>query len=335
MTDLAFAGAGRISIVHALAAQAIGAKVKAVASRSAGRAAKRAKELGARPVTYDELPAGADVVVVATPPARHAADALHALDAGAAVLLEKPMCTTLADADQLVAAAGDRLVYAENLAFAPVIERALDLVGGLGPVEHLEVRARQGRPDWGDFLTAGWGGGALFDLGVHPLAVALLAASPAEVVEVKATLEGADDIDVDEHAQVELRFDTGLAARVEASWRAATPIWDLQVASPTGVVRADLIPAVTLEHNGEPVTLPAPREGIVPELETFGYIRQLETAIRVAQGTTSAMNATFGRHVLEVVCAAYASAGQGGAAVALPFVGPRDRTPLQLWRTGS
>ncbi len=331
MTDLAFAGAGRISIVHALAAQALGASIRAVASRSPERASKRAKEFGARPATYDDLPAGADVVVVATPPGRHAADGLHALAAGATVLLEKPLCTTLDDADRLVAAAGDRLVYAENLAFAPVIERALTLVAELGSIDHLEVRAQQGRPDWGDFLTAGWGGGALFDLGVHPLAVALLAAAPAEVVEVKATLEGADDIDVDEHAEVELRFDTGLVARVEASWRAATPIWDLQVASPTGVVRAELIPAVTLEHNGEPMTLPAPREGVVPELDTFGYIRQLETAIRVAQGATSAMNARFGRHVLEVVCGAYASAGQGGTVVALPFTGSRDRTPLQLW----
>ena len=47
------------------------------------------------------------------------------------------------------------------------------------------------------------------------------------------------------------------------------------------------------------------------------------------------MNATFGRHVLEVVCAAYTSAGQAGAPIALPFAGPRDRTPLQLWRPSS
>ena len=61
-----------------------------------------------------------------------------------------------------------------------MIERALALTADLGPIEHLEVRALQGRPDWGDFLTAGWGGGVLFDLGVHPLAVALLAAAPAD-----------------------------------------------------------------------------------------------------------------------------------------------------------
>ena len=119
---------------------------------------------------------------------------------------------------------------------------------------------------------------------------------------------------------------------MEASWGATAPVWDLQVASSTGVVRAELIPAVTLEHNGEHVSLPAPRQGVVPELDTFGYVRQLEASIDVAQGATTAMNAAFGHHVLEVVCAAYSSAGQAGAPIALPFTGPRHRTPLELWR---
>ena len=36
--------------------------------------------------------------------------------------------------------------------------------------------------------------------------------------------------------------------------------------------------------------------------------------------------------VLDVGCAAYASAGAGGTEVPLPFSGRRDRTPLELWR---
>jgi predicted dehydrogenase len=331
VTDVAFAGGGRISIVHALAAQALKLPITAVASRSPERAAKRAAELDAEAVDYDALPAGADVVVVATPPALHTAHALHALAAGSTVLVEKPICTTLADADRLVEAAAGRFVYAENLAFAPVVERAVALVGQLGPIEPLEVRALQGRPGWRAFLTAGWGGGALFDLGVHPLAVAMLLAAPARVVEVAATLAGADDIDVDEHAEGEMGFDTGLRARVTASWRAPAAQWDLQVASATGVVRAELVPAITLEHDGGPVPLPTPT-GAIPELESFGYVGQLQAVARVAAGGLSRMDAAFGRDVLDVVCAAYASAGQGGSAVAVPFAGPRDRTPLELWR---
>ena len=102
------------------------------------------------------------MVVVATPPARHASDALAALAAGAAVIVEKPLATTLAEADALVEAAaadGDRLGYAENLAFAPIVIRAVSMVRTLGPLRHVDARMLQGRPDWGDFLTEDWGGG--------------------------------------------------------------------------------------------------------------------------------------------------------------------------------
>jgi predicted dehydrogenase len=331
VTSVAFAGAGRIGIVHALAAQALDMSIVAVASRRPANAAKRADELGARPVDYEELPAGADLVVVATPPSCHASDALRSLRRGAAVLLEKPLCTTLEQADRLVAS-GERLVYAENLAFAPVVEAAVGLISGLGTLEHLEVRSMQGRPDWGDFLTARWGGGVLFDLGVHPLAVALIAAAPAAVIEVRATLSGADDIEVDDHAEVELGFDNGLVARVVASWRESSPVWDLQAASTSGVVRAELIPSLTLEHNGDPVVLPPTRAGVIPELDSFGYVRQLEVAADVAAGGGSFVDAEFGRLVLDIVCAAYRSAGRGGERERVPFAGPRDRTPLELWR---
>ncbi len=86
-------------------------------------------------------------------------------------------------------------------------------IAGLDALQHLEVRTVQSRPTWGEFLTEEWGGGALFDLGVHPIAIAMLAAqSPA--VAVSARLEGADDHPTDEHAEVTLTFESGLAASV-------------------------------------------------------------------------------------------------------------------------
>jgi hypothetical protein len=44
------------------------------------------------------------------------------------------------------------------------------------------------------------------------------------------------------------------------------------------------------------------------------------------------LGAELGRDILEIVCAAYTSAGRGGAWIELPFDGPRDRTPIALWR---
>lgn len=328
-------------MAHASAARHLGYPLVAVASRTPERAAKVAEAFGARAVSYTELPAGADVVVVATPPQCHARDAIRLLDTGCGVLLEKPLCRTLDEADQLVAAASrhaGRLLYGENLAYSPIVQRMVALVPRVGTLTHIEVRTLQGLPTWGEFTTEEWGGGALFDLGVHPLAIALLAANAAgegRPVAVSAQLRGADDHPSDEHADVSLRYRSGLVAHVVSSWQAGPePVWDAQVAGELGVVRAELLPVQSLELNGNEVALPAATSR-VPELEQLGYAGQLRALVAdLAAGSTPTMSAAFGREVLQVVLAAYWSAGKHGEEVALPFAGPRDLTPLQLWRQG-
>jgi predicted dehydrogenase len=340
---VALHGAGMISVAHAMAAQASGMPIVAVASRSAERARRLADEVGARVVGYGDLPGTgadrADIVIVSTPPQCHAADAIRLLEAGAAVLLEKPMCRTLAEADAVVAAAAahdQRLLYGENLAYSPVVQTLLALAPGLGPPTHLEVRALQGLPTWGAFTSDEWGGGALFDLGVHPLAVALLCANACGAgtpVSVSARLQGGVGHHSDEWAEVELHYPGGLRARIESSWKAGPdPVWDVQLASATGVLRAELLPALLLEHNGEQVALPAATTPIAA-VDSAGYLGQLQAfAAGLSTGTHPVMSAAFGRRVLDVVCAAYRSAGRDAQPEHLPFEGPRDRTPLELWR---
>ena len=60
---IALYGAGMISVAHAGAAGLLGLDVIGVASRSAERAAARAADLQTTAMKYDELPAGADIVV--------------------------------------------------------------------------------------------------------------------------------------------------------------------------------------------------------------------------------------------------------------------------------
>ena len=337
MPDYAFAGAGWISAVHGLAVGAQrDSRVVAVASRTEEAARRRAEELGARVVTYEELPAGADIVVVATPPARHAVDALRAMAGGAAVVLEKPLCTTLGEADRLVRVveAGGMLTYAENLLFAEPVSWALSEASRIGPLTHLSARALQPRPTWGEFTRRHWGGGVLFDLGAHPLALVLRAAGSARPVAVNAEQDASPDVEVDDHARVEIRFDSGLVATVETSWRHDQPVWDLQASADGGVVRLELLPEVTLERDGEPVELPPPPESDhPPQLDEFGYVEQLrqaEAAWREGRGAPTS-DVHLGRDVLEVTCAAAVSARTGDE-VTLPFDGPRDRSPIELWR---
>ena len=192
MTSIALAGAGWVAAVHGMAADAVdGVEVVRVGSRTRAGAARRAAQAGGVPCALDDLPGGADVVVVATPAAAHPAEAARAVDAGAAVLVETPLAATLSGADEIVALAGrGRVAYAENLVHSPVVAEAVQACRNMGGTTHLEVRFAQGRPDAGSpRLDRAWGGGVLFDLGVHAVALAILMAAPARVTSVvQATL---------------------------------------------------------------------------------------------------------------------------------------------------
>ena len=282
---VAFAGAGWIAAVHGLAVKQLDLPITHVASRHREKAKEMAARMGAVACGYDDLPAGAEIVVVCSAPQCHAEHALNALGRGAFVVIEKPLCTTLADADSLVAAeeSGAGIGYAENLAYAPIVQQLLSEIVDIGPLQHLEVRAVQSRPTWGEFLTEEWGGGALFDLGVHPLAIAMLAAR-SPVVSASAQLEGADDHPTDEHAEVVLTFLSRLKATVVSSWRGGeVPEWSVQAASQHEVVRAELLPAQLLERNGDEIKLPAGHE-LHPTARAVRVCRSARSLSRCLRG---------------------------------------------------
>ncbi len=334
-STLCFAGSGWITQVHGVAAQTLGMPVVAVASRTPANAVKRAEQVRAQACHYDELPLGADIAIVCTNPARHLADTRIALAGGAAVIVEKPLAFTLAEADEMVALAvnhGQRVGYAENMAFAPVVVDMLRRVATIGALTHIESRAINSRPTWGDFMTAEWGGGALFDLGAHPIAIAVLiarAADPsARAVSVRGEVSGAPDIVSDEHGEVWITFSSGVTAHVVASWAGSSPVWDAQASSATGVVQATIMPLPELSVNGDAV----PCHVGANELEQFGYVEQLRSlSADITAGVKPVMSAAFGRDVMDITCGAYESA-RIGEAVSLPFAGDRTKSPLELWR---
>lgn len=328
--DLALAGAGAISVAHAISVDAIGSRITSVASRTSRHAEERAQQVGARPVTFDALPAGADAVIVCTPPDAHTELALRAIDAGAAVLIEKPLATTLADADAIVASGG-RILYGENLVHSPVVLQVQALARTIGRPTYLELRFLSPRPTWGSFLDPARGGGVLFDLGCHPIALALLLLGDDHPVSVRASLSSSPGIEVDDRAELWLTTSSGATVRIETDWCSTDMIWDVQVSSDTGVVRADLGLEPSIEHDGEPVDLAPTRFAVEPYFERLGFVAQMQGLERLVAGDASAVDASFGRWVLDIECAAYASAGTGES-VALPFTGRRDLRPIDLWR---
>ena len=84
-----------------------------------------------------------DAVIVATPPTSHVAIALHAIDAGKHVLVEKPLAPTSAGALQLIAAAaraGVILMTGHTFEYNPAVWKLRELVrsGTLGDVYYLD-----------------------------------------------------------------------------------------------------------------------------------------------------------------------------------------------------
>lgn len=331
---VALCGAGLITGAHALAAASLGVPIVAVASRTHSRASERASQIRppAQVVDYSRLPAGADIVIVATPPGQHFEHTEHALAHGAAVLVEKPLVRTLAEADRLVDLGGT-VLYGENLAFAPLFTEFVQCARTIGPITHFELRTLQSTPSWGGFLTPEWGGGVLFDLGIHPIALAVLVARATgngDAVAARAMLRGDS---TDTHAEAVIEFASGLEARIVASWEGPEAgVWDMQISSKTSVVRADLRPDVGLEVNGDPVALPTPRHP-VPVIEQFGYQEQLRVLVdSVRTGHAPIIDAEFGRWMLEIVCACYVSASRDGEKTPVPSGCDRNKSPRELWK---
>ena len=141
----AFVGGGFMAAVHSRAAVSARATLVGVASSSAGSAERATAELGLG-LAYghpDELFAdeAVDTVHIVTPNATHADYATAAMDAGRNVICEKPLATTVEDAERLVARAAEAGVTAT----VPFVYRYHPMVR--------EARARVAAGDLGTLLT--------------------------------------------------------------------------------------------------------------------------------------------------------------------------------------
>lgn len=140
-----------------------------------------------------------DLVTIALPNALHARAAVAALAAGKHVLCEKPMSVDSAGAEEMVAAArasGKLLSINQHMRFDRTALALRDAIaaGTLGDVYLANVRLirQNGIPGYGSWFTNRdvAGRGALFDIGVHMLDLALFVLGFPEVQAVKGFLSG-------------------------------------------------------------------------------------------------------------------------------------------------
>jgi len=192
---LAIVGCGNISRLNAPGyLQHPRCDVVALCDTLPGRAKRRAAEWGIAPRLYSDLaqvlddPA-VDAVELLTPTWLHADQIVAALAAGKHVSCQKPLCTTVAEAERIAAAvAGARTTFrvTENFLYYPPIVKAKQLLdaGAIGEPSLVRIHTTRAQRIGGITLDlepdamvwrrdpARNPGGVLFDDGVHKYATA-------------------------------------------------------------------------------------------------------------------------------------------------------------------
>ncbi|MEU6998330.1 Gfo/Idh/MocA family oxidoreductase [Nonomuraea sp. NPDC046570] len=208
--------------VGAVIAAEPGMRVAAVGSRDLGRASALAAKLGA-PHAHGSYAAlcedpTVEVVYVATPQAQHLAVAEAAIAAGKAVLCEKPLAASVADAERMVRLAreaGVFLMEAMWMRFNPLIRR---VAGEQRFGELRSVEASFGNVLPYDPAHRLWnpatGGGALLDMGIYPFGLAQLLFGEPSRTHVTGAL-GPSGVDAEAGALLE--YAGGARALLETS----------------------------------------------------------------------------------------------------------------------
>jgi predicted dehydrogenase len=229
------AGVGSLGQHHARIYAALpGAALAGVYDANDARAAEIAGRHGCRRfTTLEELGEACDAVSVVVPTDRHAAVALPLLAKGCHLLIEKPICASLAEAEQVLAAA-----------------RAHDVLVQVGHIEHFnpvmgflekEVSAPQ-------FITAerlapftprGTEVGVVLDLMIHDIGIVLeLAKSPVERIDSVgvSVLSKTEDI-----ANARIQFASGCVANLSTSRMSLKKVREIRVFQPTGYFSFDFM----------------------------------------------------------------------------------------------
>jgi predicted dehydrogenase len=356
-TKVALLGAGFIAEIHLESYQRFvpEAEVVAVYSRKPQRARAFAKKHGI-PQVFGKLEttiteSGCEVADICLPNYLHHRAVLAAARAGKHVIIEKPLALNLHEANEMIAvcrAAKRKLCYAEELCFAPKYERVRKLVneGAIGKIFQMRQCEKHSGPhsDWFYDIKQS-GGGAIMDMGCHgigwfrwmlggrPKALSVQAHLQSGLIHGKRTR-------AEENSIVLVEFAGGAVGVAENSWAKYGGMDDrVEVYGAGGVIYADLFmgnAALTYSEAGYGYAMEkaGTTQGwsftMFEEAFNQGYPQELKHFIEcIRENREPAMTGEDGRAVLEIMMAAYHSAGTGRK-VKLPFR-TKARRPIDLW----
>ncbi|MCY3829028.1 MAG: Gfo/Idh/MocA family oxidoreductase [Rhodospirillaceae bacterium] len=204
-------GCGYFGALHAAKFAALdSAELVAVVDIDSAQAEKVAAATGAEASADFEAVLGrVEAVSVVTPTTTHYAIAKRCLEAGKDVLVEKPICESLEEADELIALAkaGGRILQVGHLErFSPIVRDVKQLADRPGYIESTRISQYRGR---------GTDTSVILDMMVHDIDnIMTLVNSPIDRIDaVGVPVVGpAEDI-----ANARIRFENGCVATVTAS----------------------------------------------------------------------------------------------------------------------
>jgi myo-inositol 2-dehydrogenase/D-chiro-inositol 1-dehydrogenase len=326
MIGIALMGAGRMARVHASAIHAAGAKLVTVYDVAAPAAVALAAETGASVArsaqdAFDRPEVAA--VMVATSSDTHVELIYQAVQAGKAVMCEKPLAPNLSDAQRCVDALGDQagnVFLAFNRRFDPghaAVKQAIE-VGEIGALEQLTITSRDPFPPPLEYIPKS--GGLFRDMMIHDFDMArwMLGEEPVSVFSrgsclVDPQIGALGDVDT---ACVSLITSSGKQAVILNSRRTAYGFDQrIEAFGSAGMVISENPRATGLKRFSS-TSFGAPDRFRAFFMERYGesYRREIEAFVGgVAQGTPATVNALDGLRAVYLAEAAGASLRLGKA----------------------
>lgn len=291
-----------------------------------------------------------DMVVVGAPNYLHCEITCQAAEAGKHVVVEKPLAMNLEEADRMIETcrkAGVKLMYAEELCFTPKYVRLKALLdeGALGK----PVLFKQSEKHDGPHADHFWdversGGGVTMDMGCHAFQFFrwLNGNNPVKSVYAQMTTSvHTDKTRGDDNALIILEFENGVIALAEESWTKLGGMDDrAEIHGSEGVAYADVLQGNSIQtYSSKGVGYAVEKAGntvgwsftMYEEVWNYGFPQEFEHFVDcVLHDKQPLVTGEDGRAVLEIIYAAYQSAGTGQK-VYLPFTPDADK-PYKLWK---
>ena len=292
-----------------------------------------------------------DVVVVGIPNDLHREVVVAAAKAGKHIILEKPIAHTLEDADAMIAACRKqkvKLMYAETICFSPKYVRAKRLVdeNAIGKLYMVKQGEKHSGPhsDW-FYDVRRSGGGSIMDMGCHGIEWARWMygkPKPKSVVAHCQRVLHTGRTQGEDNSVVIVEFEGGGIGVIENSWAKQGGMDDrVELHGTEGVVYCDLLHGSSMETYsargyGYAVEKAGETKGwtftVFEEAHIYGFPHEMRHFIQcVLNGGTPQETGDDGRATLEIIYAAYESAGTGQK-ITWPYKPKKPgEVPVNLW----